>query len=297
MKTTLLPPALFGDGGMSERVSAEDWSKTALGPFARWPQSLKTVVDLALASPLAMVILWGPELIQVYNDGYAIIAGAKHPRALGQATRDCWPEVWPFNAPVYEAVLRGEAKSFSGQKLPVKRRGALEDAWFDLTYSPLRDDVGDFAGVLVTVIETTGQVLAERRLASEGERQRRLFERAPGFITILRGPDLVFEFVNEAYTRLFGGRDFIGRTVREVFPDLAGQGFLELLDNAYATGERFAARDTRILLQHSPGAAAQERFLDFIFDPLIDEGGEVTGLFIVGYDVTDVHLAQAALRD
>ena len=295
--TGLSSPAFVGGGDTGVLIAAKNWSATPLGPLVAWPQSLKSAVDLMLASPLAMIVLWGPELTQIYNDGYATIAGARHPAALGQPTRDCWPEVWAFNAPIYEAVFRGESRSFTGQELVIRRNGACETGWFDLTYSALRDEGGGVAGVLVIVIETTGRVFAEQRVAAEVRRQRRLFERAPGFITILHGPDLVFEFVNEAYTRLFGGRNFVGRTVREAFPDLVEQGFYELLDKAYATGERFVASSIPIQLQHFPGTALEKRFLDFIYEPILDEAGQVTGLFIEGYDVTDAHLARTALQD
>lgn len=135
-----------------------------------------------------MVVLWGPDLVQIYNDGYAVVTGARHPRALGQSTRECWPEVWHFNAPVYAAVMAGEARSFPGQMLVVERNGVPEDAWFDLTYSPLRDETGEVAGVLVTVIETTDRTLADRRMAAQVERQRHLFDQAPGFICRVRSP-------------------------------------------------------------------------------------------------------------
>ena len=80
----------------------------------------------------------GPELIQIYNDGYRVILDGRHPRAMGQRTQECWPEVWHFNAPIYEAVFRGECRSFTDQKLTILRTGTPEDAWFDLTYSPPR---------------------------------------------------------------------------------------------------------------------------------------------------------------
>lgn len=281
---------------MDALVRAHDWSSTPLGPMVSWPQGLRTVADLVLACPLAMVVLWGPDLVQIYNDAYAAIAGEKHPRALGQPTRECWPEVWPIQSPIYEAVFRNEARSYASQRLTIDRGGVAVHRWFDLNYSPLRDDAGAVGGLLVTVVETTDEMLGERRLAAQIARQRRLFERAPGFITILRGPDLVFEFVNDAYARLFGGRDFIGRTVREVFPDIADQGYFELLEGAFATGQRFVAEHTRIVLQHAPGAPEEERFLDFIYEPIIDETGAVTGLFVQGHDVTNAHLAQEALR-
>ena len=158
----------------------------------------------------------------------------------------------------------------------------------------------DEAILLVVAERTWAAVERARSAAREREteaRFRTLFERAPGFIAILRGRRLVFEFVNEAYAQLFGGRDFIGRTVRESFPDLVDQRFFGWLDQVYATGERFIAKDIPVRMQHSPEVAVEERVLDFIYQPVIDETGQVTGIFIEGYDVTDVHVAHQALRE
>jgi PAS domain S-box-containing protein len=138
--------------------------------------------------------------------------------------------------------------------------------------------------------------LAERALAEESARQRKLFEGAPGFITILRGPDHVFEFVNGAYARLFGGREFVGRPVREVFPELDGQGYFELLDQVYASGERFVAEQMPIWLENTPGHV-EEAFLDFIYAPTFDESGNITGIFCEGHDVTRRARAEVAARE
>ena len=284
-------------GEMRSLISAKDWSASAIGSFDVWPLSLKAAVDLILDSPLATIVLWGPDLVQIYNDAYALIAGAKHPRALGQPTRECWPEVWSFNSPIYDAVMAGDAFSFTGQMLVVERNGGVEDAWFDLAYSALRDESGETAGVLVNVIETTGRILAERQITAQTERQRRLFDQAPGFICVSRGPDHVYDFVNAAYVRLCGDRDYLGRTVREALPDIAGQGFYEHLDTVYATGKRFVADHTAVRLSRTPGATiAEERFVDFVHEPVLDETGKVTGIFTQGHDVTEAHLARQEQR-
>ena len=283
--------------GMQARVATHDWSSTAIGSSENWPQSLRTVVDLVLGSPLAMIVLWGPEFVQVYNDAYAVIAGARHPRALGQPTRECWPEVWQFNSIVYSAVMAGEARSFPGQRLVIERRGVFEDAWFDLTYSPVRDEAGKTAGVFVTVIETTDRMLADRRMAAHIERQRRLFDLAPGFICISSGPDHIYEFVNDAYARLCGQRDYLGRSVREVLPDIAGQGVYEMLDTVYATGKRFTVDNISVRMDRTAGGTAgEERFVDLIYEPVLDEAGKVTGIFTQGHDVTEAYRARQKQR-
>ncbi len=280
---------------MAALTAAFPWQDNPLGPIPDWPQSLRSLVSLVLESPMAMIVLWGPELIQIYNGAYAVICGPRHPKALGQATRDCWPEVWEFNAPLYDAVLSGEVRSFTRQKLIIARHGAPEEAWFDLNYSPVRDEAGAVAGVLVTVVEVTEQTLAERRLDSQVERQRRLFEQSPGLVSISSGPDHVYEFANASYERMVGRGGLLGKTVREALPDIAGQGFYELLDTVYATGERFAANHVAVSMVLQPGGVSEVQYLDFVYEPVFDERGRVTGIFTQGHNVTEAHLAAAAL--
>ncbi|WP_247888203.1 PAS domain S-box protein [Azospirillum brasilense] len=164
----------MGGGAMGALIRTHDWTATPLGPKANWPLSLRVAVDLVLGSPLGMIVLWGPDLIQIYNDRYAEVTAGKHPRALGQPTRDCWPEVWDFNGPIYQSVLRGESRRFDDQKLILERNGVPEETWFDLTYSPVRDDAGRVAGVLVTVHEVTNRKRAELAMRDSENRFRAL---------------------------------------------------------------------------------------------------------------------------
>lgn len=153
----------------------KDWSLTPLGPVESWPASLKTVAALVLAAPLPMVVLWGPELLQIYNDGYRDVMGHKHPAGLGQPTRHCWPEVWDFNAPLYEGVTeRHETFTFNEQRLVIERNGAPEEAFFTLHYSPVFDDQGAAGGVLVTVSERTSDVAWKKAMATAKESEERL---------------------------------------------------------------------------------------------------------------------------
>jgi hypothetical protein len=158
-----------GDGEMTRLVREHDWSATPLGPAEDWPQSLKTAVDLLLAGEFPMIALWGEKLVQIYNDGYRRIMADKHPEGLGQPTRECWPEVWPINEPIYERVFAGETLTLEDKLFPIARHGShdghLEDAWFTLCYSPLRDEDGVVAGVLVNVLETTERREGEERQA------------------------------------------------------------------------------------------------------------------------------------
>jgi PAS domain S-box-containing protein len=133
--------------------------------------------------------------------------------------------------------------------------------------------------------------------SSPAEQLRRLFDHAPGFMAVVRGPDHIFEMANPAYEQLVGPRDLIGRSVREAFPDLEGQHFFGLLDHVFQTGKTVTGRARPLLLQRSPGAEPEERLLDFVFQPITDNQGGVTGIFAQGHDVTELHNAELALRE
>src|SRR5687767_8934222 len=88
------PPIASHRTSMVSLVESFDWAATELGPREAWPQSLRTAVGICLASRYPMAIWWGPEGIQIYNDGYIHVLGGKHPRALGQRADECWAETW-----------------------------------------------------------------------------------------------------------------------------------------------------------------------------------------------------------
>ena len=168
---------------MRALVAAYHWAATPLGPIASWPRSLRSAVELVLPNRFPQVILWGRELLQIYNDGYAKVMADKHPAGLGQPTRECWPEVWHINQPIYDRVFRGETLMFEDALYPLTRNGRTADAWFDLCYSPMRGGADEVAGVLVTLVEVTERhhAAAERLraaavLARSDERQSALLE-------------------------------------------------------------------------------------------------------------------------
>jgi PAS domain S-box-containing protein len=277
-------------------MRSHDWATTPIGPPQSWPQPLKTLVDVMLAANQPMFIVWGPERTLIYNSSYAEILALKHPQALGRDILDVWSEIREELVPIVGQAYAGEPVHMDDITLFLERHGDTKESHFSFSYTPVRDEAGRVAGFFCPCTETTGEVLAERRAAAETERQRRLFEQAPGFITILSGPDHVFEFANSTYRRLFGDRDFIGKTVREAFPELAEQDFFDLLDRVYASGERFVANGIAIHLKVADGAT-EERFLDFIYEPVTDDAGRITGIFVEGHDVTDTRRAKAALGE
>lgn len=128
---------------------------------------------------------------------------------------------------------------------------------------------------------------AHRALLAESAEFRRMFQQAPGFIAVLAGPDHVFTFANDAYRRLIGEREVVGQAVIDALPEIAGQGFGELLDEVYRTGRQHIGEGTRILLQRAPGEEPRESFLDFSYDAIKNLDGEITGIFVQGMDRTE----------
>jgi PAS domain S-box-containing protein len=199
----------------------------------------------------------------------------------------------------------------------------LTDRYWSATHTPILDDRGQVAFVLQHTVDVTeihelqqvaGSASPERAIAESGilgrarhvqeanvlldvERRhlRELFEQAPGFMCFLRGEEHVYEIANTAYLQLVGHRDIIGKTVRDALPELAGQGFYELLDDVYATGRAFTGSGMRVVLHREADAAPEEAYLDFVYQPIRDLAGRVSGIFVQGHDITQ-QKRQAAER-
>jgi signal transduction histidine kinase len=152
-------------------LAALDHGASPLPPYGQWPQSLRTALDIVLHSPMPMLLLWGPDLCQLYNDGFARLIHARHPQAFGLPVHDVWPQHRAFSEPIYQAVLQGEQRVFSEQ--PFERDSErpagspAETLRVDLTYGPVHDEQGQVRGILVTAID------AEQRRLAQAELQRR----------------------------------------------------------------------------------------------------------------------------
>jgi signal transduction histidine kinase len=165
--------SIFPGGGIAgETLRGLDWSKTALGPVQSWPTSLKTVVRTMLHTRQATCLFWGPELINLYNDGFIPLLGEKHPAAMGERARDCWRDAWPVVGALLNGVItKGEAVLHEEMLVPIIRQGRLEDAWWNYSYSPAFDDAGDIRGVLVVATETTAEVSVRNQLERMNARE------------------------------------------------------------------------------------------------------------------------------
>jgi PAS domain S-box-containing protein len=284
------------DGETSRLIRRFDWASTALGPIENWPQPLKSTVGLMVQSPVPMVLLWGADGYMIYNDAYSRFAGGRHPELLGGKVREAWAEVADFNDNVMKVGLAGGTLAYRDHELTLFRNGAGEQVWMNLDYSPVLEEAGKPAGVIAIVVETTAHVLAERRNAAEQERLAKMFDQSPGFITMLEGPEHRIELANQSYYRLVGERNLVGQTVANALPDAAAQGFVEILDEVFRTGKTYTSIGAKFDAQPLPGGPINERYVDFVYQPVTDAAGHVTGIFVEGSDVTERVLGEVALR-
>lgn len=274
---------------MGALMRGHNWSTSPLGAPETWPQSLRSVVGLLLTSKFPMFVAWGPELGFLYNDPYAEILGTKHPAALGARFHDIWAEIWPDISPLIDAALAGEASYREDLPLVVNRHGLDEQTWFTFSYSPVRDESGAVAGMFCAVAETTDKVLSQLRANTERDRLARMFEQTPGFIALLEGPDHRIQFTNPAYQQLIGHRDVVGKTIAEALPDAVAQGYLDLLDGVVASGKAHRSSGARYAVQTAPGGPVDESIVDFVYQPVVESDGRVSGVFVNGYDVTQAY--------
>ncbi|MBK4736528.1 hybrid sensor histidine kinase/response regulator [Noviherbaspirillum pedocola] len=286
---------------MRERVLSFDWSQTALGPVSAWPAPLRLAVDIVRDSPLAMLLIWGAEQTLIFNDRFADLAGPRAKEAFGAPAEAVWPELLQASAQA-EAPLPG----CPGYRLHVTNLGdgagrlalALPDAAMQT------QDGAQSGGDNRTVRRLQQAIISERRaadaarhaLADETDFLRGLFEQAPGFTAVLRGPQHVFTMANERFLGLVGQRELIGLPVREALPELLDQDIISLLDGVYAGGQPYVGKEMQMRFRTAPGGRLQSFLLDFVYQPIRDAAGSVAGIFVQGADVTESAAAAERLR-
>jgi len=308
-------------GEIGELIRDFDWAGTPLGPIEHWPERLRTLVDTMLMNPAPSALLWGEDGILIYNEAYALICGGKHPRMLGRPVRDAWPDAWDFNAAVLADGRAGKPQVFQNAHFVLERDGVANDAWFDLYYAPVCGSGTAYEGMLATVVEITDRVkaarereaqarsmrdlnaeldsqrarleAANRRLAGDMQFISGLFKSSPSFMAVLMGPDHRYELTNAAYDTLIEHRAVYGKTIKEALPEVAEQGFVDLLDRVYREGEPFHGQNIEVMLGEG---GLERRILDFMYQPLKNDEGETYGILVEGIDVTARAHAEERLR-
>ncbi|QDL93897.1 PAS domain S-box protein (plasmid) [Paroceanicella profunda] len=282
---------------MLETMDRFDWSATPLGPVAEWSGALCYTVRMMLASREAMVVMVGPEGILLYNDGYARIAGARHPHILGRPAVEAWPEVASFNRDLIDRVLNGETVSFDGQRLTLNRGSEPEDVWFDLEYSPVLNRSGQPIAVLARVHDVTSKIRSEEALARNEERLELALDSA-GLIGVWDWDVVADRIVTD---HRFADMFWVDR--EEAARGLRAEAFLAAfhpeddprlraaLENSMERGHSFA-EDFRL---RSP--TGEIRWVNARGDCSFDEAGRCVRFTGVAVDLTERRRSEDALRE
>ncbi|WP_026260780.1 hybrid sensor histidine kinase/response regulator [Spirosoma luteum] len=291
---------LKGEGQMSELIRQFDWAATPLGTPDQWPSSLRITLGILLHAKSPMILWWGEELIQFYNDAYrpSLGTGGKHPGALGQKAVDCWPEIWPAIKPLIDQIQAGgEAIWQENQLMAMYRNGRLEDVYWTFGYSPVLNEEGQVCGVLVVCQETTALVNSLRQSTQKQESIQRVFKQAPVAIAIFRGPEFVIELANDSVCLLWGRtqQQVIGKPLFEALPEAAGQGFEELLRGVLQTGKTVIASELPSFIERTGKQVTV--YWTFVYEPLYEPDGTIDSVIVVATDMTEQKLAKLALTE
>lgn len=290
------PGFLKNGGAMAELIRDRDWSD-GLGPLDQWPAALRSALSICLNSSFPTAIYWGPELRLLYNDSWSHIPGERHPWALGRPATEVWSDIWDVVGPQFDEVMAsGKGLSTYDQLLPIMRNGIQTESYWNYSFTAIRDEFGEIVGIFNQGNETTAAVLARREAQEEIARLGRFFAQAPAAIAILEGSTHRFKLVNPAYEALVERTGLVGKTVSSALPEVQLQGFVDLLDRVYSSGEPYQGKAVPIefLL---PSGERQLRHVDFVFQPITNITGERVGTFVQASDVTEASTAMVALRE
>ncbi|WAE51972.1 PAS domain-containing protein [Stutzerimonas frequens] len=283
-------------------------------------------------SPNAYVLLDRDLVILDANAAYLALTGRRLEEIQGQRLHEAFAAdpLSPETTRVQE-LLDSFARVLSRKAvdtLPVIRYSiarhtplgpVYEDRYWSATHTPILDEQGEVVAILQHTSDITelqamkdslkqvaghqpvqqleqGVMSRARLLQSEGEQLRRLFAQAPGFVCFLRGPNHVYELVNDAYRKVIGQRQLLGKTVREGLPELEGQPLIGLLDEVYRTGRSYIGKRVSLFLKRQADREPEETILDFVLQPIIENEGNVTGIFVQGQDVTEQQRNETELQ-
>ncbi|WP_082543215.1 type II toxin-antitoxin system ParD family antitoxin [Sphingomonas sp. Leaf339] len=279
----------IGGGECGDLIRRFDWAATSLGAIDGWSTELRTTVGNAVNSPVAKVVMWGPDHVMLYNDSYRAVAGDRHPAALGHPVATAFPEVWDWNQSVLAAARRGEVVAHHDQPITFHRADGDETLFLDLFYTPVYLADGRVGGVMCTLVDNSGRVEAERRLAASETQLRQITDAVPMLVSYV-DRDHVYRFANEAYQQWFGRSPdkIVGRPVRDIVGD-AFYGHRRIAIDRALGGEGFA--DETVL----PDRTGRARRCEIRYIPHVAADGSVAGVYILGIDIEERAEREAAL--
>lgn len=298
---------LDGGGELGELTRKYDWSSSPVGPVQMWPQSLKTLVGTILHSGFPMFLWWGEEMVQFYNDAYRPSLGenGKHPRALGQFGKECWPEIWDIIHPlIHQVQTTGKSFFLEDQLVPIFRNGKIEDVYWTFSYTPVITEDNTIGGVLVICHETTRKVMAfnelknaQRQLTQSELNLKNIILQAPVAMAILKGPSHIVEIANDRMYALWGKErsETLGKPIFDLLVDARAEGFEEILNKVYRTGETHRAYGAPVTLPRND--SKEVVYVHFVYEAFHEADGSIGGVMVVVVDVTAEMITRKKLEE
>ncbi|KFF04200.1 PAS domain-containing sensor histidine kinase [Flavobacterium reichenbachii] len=289
----------LADGGEMGKLSrTKDWSRTYLGDPEQWPKSLCTMTAVVLNNPLAMCIAWGNDFTQIYNDAFRLIlASPQQNEALGSSAKETFSEIWKIIEPKFTDAMKGKSGSLDDFIISVDRNGDEEKSCYNFLYSPIKLENGEIGGVLITAVEnkklldttikrTVKEKDSAKKIEESNKRFRDTLKQAPVGISILRGPDYFVEMANEAYLQIVDREEssFVGRPLFESLPEVK-ESVNSLLESVLTTGIPFHGNELPIPLKRF--GKIDISYFDFLYYPLKEEDGEISGIIVTVTEVSD----------
>lgn len=284
---------LQDSGECGHRIANFDWASTALGAIEEWPSSLKQATATMITSGVPTLLCWGTTFIQLFNRPFETIGAL--PSALGSLAAITMATAWDRLGSVFDRSLKGESAVIRDHKVTQDGHNRLRDRFFDIFFTPIRDEFGAVQGVGITCIEHTTTTQELRKLKSFKENSELMIRQAPVGVCIVVGDQLQTIEVNDAFLEISGKEreEFLRRPywdvnaeVREVYEPISRA--------VMQTGKSYQAKEHRVtLIRHS---VPEIVYVDFVYEPLRDIEGQVIGLMIIAIDVTDKSTAKMILE-
>lgn len=282
---------LLGGGEVGKLMRSKNWSKSAVGPIQNWPQSLRTAISMILNSDSPMLIMWGRDKYTLfYNDAFIAIQEKKHPKAVGLSGKVVWKNMWKDVGSGIDSVFtNGKTISMKNLPLMLNRNDYQEKRYFDFTYSPIRGGSSDVLGVFCVCIENTEKLVFEEALKAEQQRLQEIFKQTPAAVAVLSGKEHRYTLANSFYQKITNRTldQLIGKTLREVFPEIKGQGIYELFDKVYSTGKPFVANEFPVKFDRSGKGTIETGYFRFVLQPIKNQKNKVDSILIHAVEVTD----------
>jgi PAS domain S-box-containing protein len=256
--------------------------------------------NIVMQAPVGIVIMRGRDMIvEMANHTYLAIVDKKEEEFIGRSLYETLPEVRSAVAPLLSGIM-DTGIPYHGREfeVPLNRFGKIEQTFFNFTYHPLKEDDDIISGIIVIATEVTDTVLAKKALETREAQFRNMVNQSPIAMTIFRGPEYVIEIANQALLKNIWRKEWHeveGKKLLDVFPELNGQQYPALLKTVYDTGVAHRQNEAAAIVNSSDGS--RTFYLDFEYAPLFETDGNVSGIMVTVYDVTEKVVSRNKIED